>query len=307
MRGIKEVSEIINLTTQTSLGLSGEILQLPKSETLGNYNISLYVTATSTLRPTTGEKVNGSTGDYSLVSGTHLLFTTGTQNSGWHLLTTTSGTVTSVTGTTGQISSSGTATPQLSFAWSATGNQIVGLNNAGAAYEGKTIFAGSSNMTVTHAANSINVDLGTGIAGTKLTNNTVTTSQLALNTIQIAHVTLTSANIQGMYSAPSTTVVGVTSKTIVPMGAYLVSTYGSSAFGGGGDITVTVGATTATATLSANFLKQTSNQVAWIEAAAFYGASTGLIGSPVKITNASGAFTIGDGALDVYTLYRVLP
>lgn len=83
---------VINLGSQTSISIAGgDILQLPEVETLGNTNVSINVVGSAVLRPASSEKVNNISGDTALTEGKYLLFTTGSQNANWSLLSTSEG------------------------------------------------------------------------------------------------------------------------------------------------------------------------------------------------------------------------
>ena len=82
----------INLTTQTSVAIStGDILQLPNPNTVGQVVVFVNVGGAATIRPPSGGTVDNSTSDYSVSTGNYIISTTGGQGSTWSVFVESSG------------------------------------------------------------------------------------------------------------------------------------------------------------------------------------------------------------------------
>ena len=167
--------------------------------------------------------------------------------------------------------------------------------------------------------------LGAGAVGTnnlannavtaaKTANNTMTSTQLALNTIQYAQVAMTAAEWNGMYAAPKLIVAAPGAGLIIQVdnvwydmafvaaqyaaGGVVNLQYDSTVHGAG------VPATADTAAATVTGLAASSIVAPGLKTGAFAQATT--VNKGLYMSNATGAFTTGDGTWKINVAYRVI-
>lgn len=231
------------------------------------------------------------------------------------------GGVTSVSGTAGQISSTGGTTPTLSFAWGASANQFVGRNSANTAYEPKTLFAGS-NMTITHSPSGVTFSASGGLTGATsplgvsgsnvvINANGINTANVAVNLIQHVHVQLSSAQVLSLNtSAVQLIAAPGANKWINVMRWSTTMIYNTTTYVSGGNINLFYDNThtTAAATQLSNsaYTPGSSTVASAVGIAAAQLGSTSL-NQPVYIQCIASNPTTGNSPLDVDVWYSIIP
>lgn len=126
---------------------------------------------------------------------------------------------------------------------------------------------------------------------------------------KVARVSLTSANLQAMYTTPVTVVAapGSTAYALDFLSAVLVYDSTATAYTSGGVITINYsGGAACSSNLAATFLTGAGDKVYNMQKLNAAGGYTMPVNTALVITNASGAFATGTGVCTLYIKYRVI-
>ena len=209
----------------------------------------------------------------------------------------------------GNIANATITTTQISASAGILGSQL----SATAGIVGTQLTAGT--LTTTEISNSAAIT-GTQLAsatvsGSNMVNHTVTSTQLALNTIQFATVTGITPNT--LYSAGTSLVAAPgAGLVIVPLSFAFNYIYATAQYTSGGAIgvqynsTVHQGGQLCSATLAAaTFNAYAANEMVSL-AVAVSGVSSGSINQPLYLTCASNNFASGSGTITAFVSYIVV-
>ena len=172
----------------------------------------------------------------------------------------------------------------------------------------------ASNLTLTTpnlgTPSAVTLTNGTGLPGTGLTTNSVTSTQLALQTIQYASVTLTHAQVIALFTTQVQIIPSQGVNTLTEVQSCMLENVSSgAAYTAGGVISLVYSgtATVAAATVAASFLTTpTVKQAIIVTGALASTAISTLSNTAVNIRNVTAAFaTGGTGTLVVNCAYRV--
>ena len=122
------------------------------------------------------------------------------------------------------------------------------------------------------------------------------------NTVYVAEVALTAANIIAMYTTPVTLVAGVAGKVLEVVSAVIIFDYGTVQMTGGGTVKLveeTVG-TVLTGTIAASVINAAADSINRLLPLAV--ATTEAKG--IQISNSTAVFATGDGVARVKVTYR---
>lgn len=145
---------------------------------------------------------------------------------------------------------------------------------------------------------------------TEIQANSIDQGALTPATLQMVAVTLTAAQINGMYAAPVQLIAGTTSKSIIVDYVMIRTNPTATAFASGGVVapqlgnTVHGGGTLLSTTLpAATIISGTASDTLLGATAANITLSQG---TGVFLSNATGAFTTGTGTITVFVYYSVV-
>lgn len=145
------------------------------------------------------------------------------------------------------------------------------------------------------------------IATSEIADGAVTSAKMDTSVIQSRVVTLSSANIKGMFGNSVELVPGVAGKTIVLEDVAIAFTPGATAYTAGGDIMVgTADKDMITAIPKALILSVAEDVPLVSYAKGLNVSATEAQGLPVMITNADGAFATGTTAATVTVRYHLV-
>lgn len=143
-----------------------------------------------------------------------------------------------------------------------------------------------------------------------VTNNTF----LAATPGQLLIVKLTSAQILGAYAAPVSIIPAAGAHTWIAVKSVIAEyDYGTAQYAAGGaaglqyDSTVHAGGTAATATIAAATLNGFAANNGFTLAGASTGTMASMVNKGIYWSNATGAFTTGDGTITLNIAYDVYP
>lgn len=188
----------------------------------------------------------------------------------------------------------------------ATGEIIVG--NAGV----PTVAAMSGDATI--AANGAVTLANDSVDNAQIVDGAVTTAKLDPSTIQYAVVTVSAAEIIGMYAAPKLLVAAAGANTTHRVRDVLIEVdYGGAQFTGGGaiavqyDSTINGAGTAASATLAAATLNgYTADSTVGLAGAAASAAGTTTVNKGLYLSNDTGAFATGTSTVYVHLWYSTV-
>lgn len=156
--------------------------------------------------------------------------------------------------------------------------------------------------------------LNANVTTAKIADAAVTTAKLDPTTIQYAKVAVSAAEFNGMYAAPKLLLAAPGAGLLIVVDeAQLVMTYVAAQYASGGvvglqyDSTVHGAGTAASATIAAatvNGFAASSN--IGVDGALAASAVTTTENKGIYLSNATGAFTTGDGTWNVHIAYRIV-
>lgn len=188
------------------------------------------------------------------------------------------------------------------------GDEIYVTATDGAGYY--TVTAVSPHVTVSALAT-----IGAGGVGTaNLADGAVTTAKLDPQTIQYVKVAMTAAEFNGMYASPFQLVAAPgAGKLIRVHDCALSMTFVAAQYAAGGavglqyDSTAHGAGTAASATVAAATVNAyAASSVVGLDGDLASGAATACLNKGLYISNATAAFTTGDGTWEVHVWYSVV-
>jgi hypothetical protein len=154
------------------------------------------------------------------------------------------------------------------------------------------------------------------VTGAKMANNTVDFAQIALDVAATATVSLTAAQVNGMYAAPVQLIAAPGAGKLILIdsilwdiafvsasyaaGGAIQAQYGNTVHGAGPQASASIAAATLNAVAADSFLANGSG------ALTLAAAESGSENTAVFLSNATGAFTTGDSTVTLYIRYRIL-
>lgn len=132
-------------------------------------------------------------------------------------------------------------------------------------------------------------------------------AQLSPQPVVTTTITLTTAQVTGMFATPQTIIPGIADTIVVVTDVTLALDAGASAFAAGGDLLIQTdaGEDVTSANVTAAFIQSASDKVYVAGSTSNYYEYTP--GEDITISNDTGAFTTGDGELHVTVTYRIIP
>lgn len=152
---------------------------------------------------------------------------------------------------------------------------------------------------------SFGVDGGATSGVTEIVNNSITSLALQQGLLQLATVTLTTANITGMNATPVTLLAAPGSgKSIVVDSCLFRFNAGATQFTGGGAVTIQYhGAGACLNTISAGTITSASSSDTYMVTGASNITATQNVA--IEITNATAAFATGNGSATLFIWYTI--
>lgn len=154
------------------------------------------------------------------------------------------------------------------------------------------------------------------ITGSKIANNAVDYTQLAADVVQIATVSLTSAQILGMYATPVQLIAAQGAGKLIIVddiiwdiafvsaqyaaGGAIAAQYGNTIHGGGPAASGTLAAATLNAVAASTYISEAG------AGGVLDVATTSALNTAVYLSNATAAFTTGNSTATLYVRYRVI-
>lgn len=140
--------------------------------------------------------------------------------------------------------------------------------------------------------------------------NTVGPDSLTPSTLQLSIITLTAAQINGMFAAPVQLIAGVTGKSIIVDYVMIRTNPTATAFASGGVVAPQIGNTVHGAGTLVSTTLAASVIISGTPTDTLLGATAANItlsqGTGVFLSNATGAFTTGTGTITVFVYYSVV-
>jgi hypothetical protein len=160
------------------------------------------------------------------------------------------------------------------------------------------------------------ITIGAGaVTGSKIAANTVDFANLALDVAATATVTLTAAQVNGMYATPVQLLAAPGSGKLILIdnilwdiafvsaqyaaGGAIQAQYGNTVHGVGSPASASIAAATLNGVAASGFIENGSG-------AATLNAPATVKNTAVYISNATAPFTTGDSTVTLYVKYRVL-
>ena len=167
-----------------------------------------------------------------------------------------------------------------------------------------------------HISNTGVTTVQTGaITGAKIANNAVDYAQLALDVAATATVTLTAAQVNGMYAAPVSIVAAAGAGKLILIdsilwdiafvsaqyaaGGAIQAQYGNTVHGAGSPASASIAAATLNGVAASGYIANGSGS-------ATLNAPATVLNTAVYLSNATAAFTTGDSTVTLYIRYRVV-
>lgn len=178
----------------------------------------------------------------------------------------------------------------------------------GVAMSGDATMANTGALTIANDA----------ITTAKILNNAVTSAKLALTTLQYVAVPVTAAEFNGMYAAPKLLIAAGGANTLIVIErAVLAMTFVAAAYAAGGVVALQYDNTVHGAGVAASNTEAAADFAAAASTSfAFNGVAGDTVGAlpfsttvnkGIYISNATGAFTTGDGTWVMHLWYKVIP
>lgn len=212
------------------------------------------------------------------------------------------------------------------FTYDSATDSFVALADVGlsATLPSAYIFVGNSSNIATGVAMSGDVHISnTGattiqagaVSGSKIANNAVDYAQLALDVAASATVTLTAAQVNGMYATPVQLIAAPGSGKLILIdsilwdiafvsaqyaaGGAIQAQYGNTVHGAGSPASASIAAATLNGVAASGFIANGSG-------AATLNAPATVENTAVYLSNATAAFTTGDSTVTLYIRYRIV-
>lgn len=188
---------------------------------------------------------------------------------------------------------------------------------------GDIIVGNSSNVATAVAmsgdatiSNTGALTIGAGaVSGSKIANNAVDYAQMALDVAAITTVTLSAAQVNGMYATPVQLVAAPGAGKLVVIdnilwdiafvsaqyaaGGAIQAQYGNTIHGAGSPASASIAAATLNGVAASGYLSNGSG-------AATLNAPATVRNTAVYLSNATAAFTTGDSTVTLYVKYRIV-
>jgi hypothetical protein len=154
------------------------------------------------------------------------------------------------------------------------------------------------------------------ITGSKIANNGVDYANLALDVVQVATVTLSNAQILGLYATPVQLIAAPGSGKLIIIddiiwdiayataqfaaGGAIAAQYGNTIHGAGPAASNTLAAATLNGVAASGYLSESG------AGGVLNAAASGSLNTAVYLSNATAAFTTGGSTATLYVRYRVI-